>query len=79
MMTLEITVYKDTGKFYTSALVTGDDIPMYAPGFKAYIRQNLPAVVKDSFVVVRDDDKNATFHNCLFRIDELLEEEGEAS
>lgn len=72
-MKIKITVYKDTGKFYTSEEVEhSEDIPSWEDEFKDFIIKNLPAKYTDGYVVVEDIGDNETFHNSLYKMNELL-------
>ena len=71
-MELELIVFKESGKYYTSQVVKSDeDIFLFKDEFKQFISDNLPARVENGFVCVMDGEENDTFHIALFRISEL--------
>lgn len=74
MMEIDIVVYKESGKYYSNNVVVSEvDIPLYSDDFIPFVVKNLPARVEGGFVVVRDaNDDNGTFHEALYRMDELL-------
>lgn len=72
-MELRITVYKNSGKFYTDEVVKNDkDIYLWKEEFKDFIRANIPARVSGGYVVVEDLNDNQSFHNVLYKYDELM-------
>ncbi len=71
-MELELVVFKESGKYYTSQVVKSDeDIFLFKDEFKQFISDNLPARIENGFVCVMDGEENDTFHIALFRINEL--------
>lgn len=69
-----ISVYKDTGKWYTDFEVKTDRIiELHKSEFKEFIRDCLPAHCKGGFVVVNSCDDDSGFHNVLYKYDELSE------
>ena len=71
-MELELVVFKESGKYYTSQVVKSDeDIFLFKDEFKQFISDNLPARIENGFVCVMDGEENDTFHIALFRISEL--------
>ena len=70
-MNLTITVYEDTGRFYSDATVNVPaDTQMWDENFRQLIRDNLPATYEDGFVTVVGDGEN--FVNCLFQMNDLI-------
>lgn len=72
LMHLQITVYKDTGKFYLSSEAAGPNIPMFHDEFCQFIRSNLPGRYSNGYVVVQDMPDSTGFHNCLIKMNDLL-------
>ncbi len=71
-MELELIVFKESGKYYTSQVVKSDeDIFLFKNEFEQFISDNLPARIENGFVCVMDGEENDTFHIALFRINEL--------
>ena len=70
-MKLEITVYKPTGKFYSSCEVESPDIPYFKDEFVEFVRENLPAKYAGGYVVIRDLEDGYGFHNCLIKMEDL--------
>lgn len=70
-MKLEITVYKPSGKFYSSCEVESPDIPYFKDEFVEFIRENLPAKYAGGYVVIRDLEDGDGFHNCLIKMEDL--------
>lgn len=53
-MKIEITIYKNNGKFYTNEEVEIDDsIAIWSDEFKKFIRKHSPANIGEGFVVTR--------------------------
>lgn len=72
-MKIKITVYKSTGKFYNSEIVEHkEDIPVWRVDYKEFIVKNLPAKLSDGYVVVEDVGDNQSFHNALYKMEDLL-------
>lgn len=66
-MKIEIIVYKESGKFYTSNVVEAEkDIPMYEDEFIEFVKNNVPARIGEGYVVVRDYEDNKSFHQALY-------------
>lgn len=72
LMHLQITVYKDTGKFYTSCEVTGPNISMFRDDFYEFIKRNLPSKCENGYIVVQDISYSSDFHNCLIKMNDLF-------
>lgn len=72
-MKLMITVFKESGKFYANNEVeSNQDIALFQPEFKDFIKNNLPAKIEDGFVIVQDmPNENQGFHIKLYRMSEL--------
>lgn len=73
-MELKITVYKDSGKYYTHHIVKSDDnMDIWRPEFKQFIRDNLPAKYGSGYITVEDVDIHRTegFHQCLYTWESL--------
>lgn len=69
-MKIEITVYKNSGKWYTSEIVENDvDIPMWDEKFKEFIRDNNPADLGNGFIATRTIGDG--FHNALWKYSEI--------
>lgn len=70
-MIIEIIVYKNSGKFYTSEVIESDiDIPFYkTEKFKEFIRNNNPANIGEGFIVTQDNGTG--FHDALWRYEEI--------
>lgn len=79
-MRLEITIYKDTGKWYTDCIAEHqEDIPLWKDDFLIFIAENMPTSSVDGYVVVRDmpDGCNEqSSHNVLFKCSEILKYKG---
>lgn len=76
-MKIEILVFKDTGKYYTSDIVESDkDIAIFDSKFKLFIKNHIPANIGDGYIVVKDledvDYKNQSFHNALYKYNEIF-------
>lgn len=70
-MKLEITVYKPSGKFYSSCEVESPDIFYCEDEFVKFVRENLPARYAGGYVVIRDLEDGDVFHNCLIKMEDL--------
>ena len=65
-MELEIIMFKETGKYYTSCIVKSEEnIPIYDDRFDKYIKDNLPATI-NGYVVVRDTETMEGFHLHMY-------------
>lgn len=72
-MEIEITVFKNSGKYYTNDIVKSDtDIWLFKDEFKQFVKDNLPAKISEGFVTVRDTKDNQSFHIALYRYEELF-------
>lgn len=72
-MKLRITVYKESGKYYTHEDVECEkDIPSWGKEFKSFIRENLPAKLSEGYVVVEDRSDNQSFHQALYKYENLF-------
>lgn len=72
---IKIAIYKQSGKFYTDDVVESKkDIPMWEEGFKEFIRNNLPVNIGEGYIIVEDAEDNTSFHNALYRFEDLFEE-----
>lgn len=73
-MSLVITVYKESGKWYTSWVVDSDtNYDLWDERFTAFIRDHLPANIGEGFVVVEDTpNSDVGFHRRLFRYSDLF-------
>lgn len=72
-MKIEITVFKNSGKYYTSEIAKSDnDIPIYDDNFKKFIRDNIPANLGSGFIMTNDVENNQSFHIALWRYDEVF-------
>lgn len=72
-MEIKITVYKESGKYYTDTIAKSEtDIPMFKQEFKKFVIDNLPAKLRNGYVIVEDVDiEKQSFHQGLYKIDEL--------
>ena len=69
-MEIEITVFKESGKWYTSAIAKSDtDIPIWKDEFKQFIKNNNPADIKEGFIVTRDIGNG--FHSALWMYNDI--------
>lgn len=78
-MKIEIIVFKESGKYYTSDIVENKkDILMFEPEFEEFIRNNIPAKVSNGYIVVKDtedvDYNNQSFHYALYKYDEIFDD-----
>jgi len=74
-MEIEIIVFKNSGKYYTSTIVKcGIDIPIYSEEFRELIKNKCPAKIGQGFIIVRDTDTllKQSFHYISYRYDELF-------
>lgn len=70
-MKIEITVYKKNGKWYATEIVEVDkDIPMYKDEFKQFVKENVPANIREGFISTKDLGNG--FHNALWRYEEIF-------
>lgn len=72
-MKLKITVYKESGKYYTDDTVENDkNIQLFdTQKFRKFIADNLPARIGEGFITVEDIDGNESFHGCLLRHEDV--------
>ena len=83
-MKIEIIVFKGSGKYYTSDVVENEeDILMFRPEFKEFIRSNIPAKISDGYIVIKDpedvDYDNQSFHYALYKYNEIFGVKGYAT
>ena len=76
-MKIEIIVFKGSGKYYTSDVAENEeDILMFKPEFKEFIRNNIPARVSDGYIVVKDledvDYNKQSFHYALYHYNDIF-------
>jgi|GEM_PF-3226398 len=75
-MELQIEVYKDTGKYYSSHIVRCDcDIPFFDDRFVQFVKNNLPADIGEGYIVVTDTPRaedSQSFHRRLYKYSELM-------
>ena len=73
-MEIEITVYKPSGKYYTSNIVNSDkEIPLWDDKFNEFVANNLPAIYSGGYITVADTkDDCKGFHSALYRFDEII-------
>lgn len=72
-MEIEITVFKNSGKYYTNDIVKSDtDIWLFKDEFIQFVKDNLPAKIGEGFVTVRDTRDNQSFHIALYKYEELF-------
>lgn len=74
-MCIEITCYKETGKFYTSTIYEQQqDVPLHKEEFKQVVKDALAEVLAGNwsgYIVVRDIADSNGFHNHLFTAEEI--------
>ena len=72
-MEIEIIVFKNSGKYYTSETVYSEqDIPMYKDEFKQFIRYHNPANIGEGIILTKDTDKfNTGLNIALWRYNEI--------
>ena len=72
-MEIEIIVFKDSGKYYTSEIVcTERDISIWTEEFKQFIKDHNPANIKEGFILTKDTDRfNTGFHIALWTYNEI--------
>lgn len=71
-MKIRITVYKDSGKYYTDGIAESEkDIWMWEDKFMEFVKNNLPARIGEGFVVVEDVLDDQSFHQALYRYNEF--------
>ena len=72
-MEIEIIVFKNSGKYYTSDTVYSEqDIPIWSEEFKQFIKDYNPANIGEGFILTKDTDKfNTGFHIALWRYNEI--------
>lgn len=75
-MILEITIYKDTGKYYASTIVDIADMDMCDSGYAEHIRNHVPGRYSGGYVTVRDAAPGQSFHNALYTWGQLFPEDG---
>lgn len=70
-MEIEITVYKESGKYYYSSIVKVEkNIPIYErEDFMKFLRENNPANIGEGFIVT--NDVGTDFHTALWRYEEV--------
>lgn len=69
-MKIEITVYKNSGEWYTSEVVeSAIDIPIWKDEFKQFIKDNNPANIGEGFISTRTIGDG--FHEALWRYNEI--------
>lgn len=76
-MKIEIIVFKDNGKFYADGIAECEaDIPLWEDEFRRFVAANLPALLNEGFVIVRDspdaDRSVQSFHIALYRCAEIM-------
>lgn len=73
-MKIEITVFKKSGKWYTSDIIESpENIMLSDDKFKDFIRKHNPANIGEGYIVVKNVDNGECtgFHNVLWTYDEL--------
>ena len=72
-MEIEIIVFKNSGKYYTSETVYFEqDIPMYKEEFKQFIKDHNPANIGEGYIITKDTDRFDTgFHIALWTYNEI--------
>ena len=72
-MEIEIIIFKNSGKYYTSDTVKNDkDIWLFEQEFKDFVIVNLPAKLSDGYIMVRDTSDNQSFHTRLYTYNQLF-------
>lgn len=73
MTKIRITMYKDSGKYYTDEVVTSEkNMFEWSDEFKRFVVDNLPATLSEGYIVVEDMPDGHGFHNVLYKTSELL-------
>ena len=72
-MEIEIIVFKNSGKYYTSEIVhTEKDIPIWTEEFKQFIKDHNPANIGEGYIITKDADRFVTgFHVRLWTYNEI--------
>lgn len=72
-MEIEIIVFKNSGKYYTSEIVcTERDISIWTEEFKQFIKDHNPANIGEGFILTKDTDRfNTGFHIALWTYNEI--------
>lgn len=72
-MEIEIFVFKNSGKYYTSEIVhTEQDIPIWSEEFKQFIKTHNPANIGEGYIMTKDTDRYGTgFHIALWTYNEI--------
>lgn len=73
-MKLLLSVYKDTGKYYTSNVIETDiDVIKQDAEYMQLIRDNCPAKLTDGYMIVKNEDDDGQFVDRLYMLNQLLE------
>lgn len=72
MMHIRITFYRPSGKWYDSTEYIGEDLLLGSVDFDQLIRDHTLVHFSEGFIVVEDVGETLSFHNCLYKYDELI-------
>lgn len=72
-MKVKITIYKQTGKFYTDTVAILPNVEMWDPKFITGVYDSLPAHIPNSYITVEDLPETPGFHQVLYRYEELVD------
>jgi len=73
-MKILLTVYKDTGKYYTSESVETDIDPIKQhEAFLELIKEKCPARLTNGVMTVMNQDEDGTFVNRMYPLNQLLD------
>jgi len=68
-MNIKITIYKSSGKYYTSQVCYEDkNINLFDDEWINWLNDHLPAHLEEGYAVTEDWDSYEGFHNALYKI-----------
>lgn len=74
-MELKITIYKESGKYYTDEVIKHKkDLQPWSEEYREFLKSNLPATCNDGYIVVEDASEEQSFHNALYKYEDLFKE-----
>lgn len=72
-MKIKITIYKESGKYYTDEIVENKkDIFAWEEEFRDFVRNNIPAKLNQGYITVEDVNDNQSFHQILYKYEDLF-------